>query len=46
MEGLTQWLSSPTIGNQSPGQWFMFVGLILIALLLWGIILRDVRGVV
>ena len=46
MEGLTTWLSQPFAANQSAGRWFLFVGLILIALILWGTILRDIRGVV
>jgi len=45
MEGLTQWLSQPYNSGQSAWGWFLFVGLILIALVLWGTILRDVRGV-
>jgi hypothetical protein len=45
MEGLTQWLSQPFSAEQNAFRWFLFVGLIVIALILWGTILRDVRGV-
>jgi hypothetical protein len=46
MEGLTHWLSQPFNQSQDAFSWFLFVGLIVIALTLWGIILNDIRGVV
>lgn len=45
MESLTNWLSRPFNQDQNAWHWFLFVGLIVIALVLWGTILRDVRGV-
>jgi hypothetical protein len=46
MEGLTAWLKQPFSANQDAFKWFLFIGLILVALILWGTILRDVRGIV
>jgi hypothetical protein len=46
MEGLTDWLKKPFNSEQDAFKWFLFIGLILIALMLWGVILRDIRGAV
>lgn len=46
MEGLTSWLAQPFNTGQDAFKWFLFIGLILIALMLWGVILRDIRGAV
>lgn len=46
MEGLTQWLAKPFNQDQSAFRWFLFVGLIVVALILWGQILKDIRNVV
>lgn len=45
MESLTNWLAKPFNVDQDALRWFLFVGLIVIALVLWGTILRDIRGV-
>ena len=45
MEGLTQWLAKPFSEDQSAFRWFLFVGLIVVALILWGQVLKDIRGV-
>jgi len=44
MEGLTQWLAQPFDQNQNAYRWFLFIGLIVVALALWGVILHDIRG--
>jgi hypothetical protein len=46
MEGLTTWLKQPFDQNQSAFRWFLFIGLIIVALILWGVILKDIRGAV
>jgi hypothetical protein len=46
MEGLTTWLAQPFSQDQSAYRWFLFTGLIVVALILWGTILRDIRNVV
>jgi len=46
MEGLTTWLAKPFDQDQSAFRWFLFIGLIVVALILWGQILADIRGVV
>ena len=46
MLGLTDWLAQPFNQGQSAFKWFLFVGLIVIALILWGQIIKDVRGVI
>jgi hypothetical protein len=46
MMGLTEWLSEPFNQGQSAFKWFLFVGLIVTALIMWGVIIKDVRGVV
>jgi len=46
MEALTQWLAQPFNAGQSAFKWFLFIGLILIGLILWGQILNDIRGAV
>lgn len=45
MEGVTQWLAQPFSQDQSAYRWFLFTGLIVVALILWGTILRDIREV-
>ena len=45
MEGLTNWLKQPFSSDQNAYKWFLFVGLIIVALTLWGIILKDIREV-
>ena len=46
MQSLTDWLQKPFSQDQSALKWFLFVGLIVVALILWGQILRDIRGIV
>jgi hypothetical protein len=46
MESLTTWLAKPFNQDQSAFKWFLFIGLIVVALLLWGQILKDIREVV
>jgi hypothetical protein len=46
MQSLTDWLSKPFNTDQNAYHWFLFVGLILIALILWGTIIKDVRGAI
>jgi len=46
MEQLTQWLAQPFNSSQSAIGWFLFVGLIVVALILWGQIIKDFREAV
>jgi len=45
MESLTTWLARPFNADQSAFAWFLFIGLIVVALILWGQILKDIREV-
>lgn len=38
------WYSQPFRSDMSAAEWFMFIGLLVIITLLWGIILRHIRG--
>jgi hypothetical protein len=46
VEALTQWLSQPFKSDQSAIGWLMFVGLIVIALIFWGQVIKDFRSAV
>jgi hypothetical protein len=43
IEDFTNWLSRPFAEDQSATRWFMFVGLILVSLVMWGVIIHDIR---
>jgi hypothetical protein len=46
VEALTQWLKQPFNASQNATGWFLFTGLIVVGLTMWGVILHDIRGAV
>lgn len=44
MDSFRQWAASPFRSDMSVAGWFTFIGLLVLISLLWGIILRHVRG--
>jgi len=46
MQALTEWLSKPFNSQGTALGWFLFVGLISVALVLWGQIIKDFREAV
>jgi hypothetical protein len=39
------WIASPFSADMSAGHWFLFIGLLLVIAMAWGMILRTVKEV-
>lgn len=44
LDDFTGWLSQPFSADMDTKHWFMFIGLMLLMLTLWGIILSHIRA--
>jgi hypothetical protein len=44
MGGFKQWLASPFQADMNAVHWIAFIGLLLVALALWSMLFRHVKG--
>ena len=43
---LKSWLARPFSSDMDTTHWFLFAGLVLVLLGIWGMVLRDIKGAI
>ncbi|HNB00957.1 MAG TPA: hypothetical protein PLK61_04065 [Nitrosomonas sp.] len=44
LASLKQWAARPFSQDMGIGHWFLFTGLVLVMVVLWNMVLRDLKG--
>lgn len=44
LESIKQWIAKPFDAEMSLARWALFTGLILVLVILWNMVLRDLKG--